>query len=118
MFHMNESKSRAGMRPARMKIRSAVLMMQGADVWSSELEDISATGVLVRKPEAFTGKAGDRFVLDMMIGDELNIHVEATVARVTEDAIGFAYARIPENKEEPLWNLLGGYADSIESYRN
>jgi len=53
-----------------------------------------------------------------MIGDELNIHREATVARVTPDSVGFAYARIPENKEEPLWNLLGGYADSIESYRN
>lgn len=115
---MNDRKTQAGVRPARMKIRSAVLMMHGADAWSSELEDISATGVLVRRPDSFTGKAGDLFVLDMMIGDELNIHVEATVARVTADSIGFAYARIPENKEEPLWNLLGGYADSLESYRN
>lgn len=115
---MNDRKTQAGVRPARMKIRSAVLMMHGADAWSSELEDISATGVLVRRPDSFTGKAGDLFVLDMMIGDELNIHVEATVARVTADSIGFAYARIPENKEEPLWNLLGGYADSLEPYRN
>lgn len=115
---MNNRNARVGMRPARMKIRSAVLMMHGADAWSSELEDISATGVLVRRPEEFTGKAGDMFVLDMMIGDELNIHLEATVARVTADSVGFAYARIPENKEEPLWNLLGGYADSIESYQN
>lgn len=115
---MNDRKTRAGVRPARMKIRSAVLMMHGADAWSSELEDISATGVLVRRPDGFTGKAGDLFVLDMMIGDELNIHVEATVARVIADSIGFAYARIPENKEEPLWNLLGGYADSLEPYRN
>ncbi len=115
---MNDRKTQAGVRPARMKIRSAVLMMHGADAWSSELEDISATGVLVLRPDGFTGKAGDRFVLDMMIGDELNIHVEATVARVTPESIGFAYARIPESKEEPLWNLLGGYADSLESYRN
>ena len=83
---MNNRNARVGMRPARMKIRSAVLMMHGADAWSSELEDISATGVLVRRPEEFTGKAGDMFVLDMMIGDELNIHLEATVARVTADA--------------------------------
>ena len=115
---MREKKSRAGMRPARMKIRSAVLMMHGADAWSTELEDISATGVLVRRPDEWRGNAGDLFVLDMMIGDELNIHLEATVARVTAESVGFAYARIPENKEEPLWSLLGGYADSIESYRN
>lgn len=117
MLVMNEPKKQSGMRPARMKIRSAVLMMRGGDYWSSELEDISATGVLVRRPEKFTGKAGDMFVLDMMIGDELNIHLEATVARVTDDSVGFAYARIPADKEEPLWNLLGGYADSLESYR-
>ncbi|UXI70008.1 PilZ domain-containing protein [Tahibacter amnicola] len=115
---MKEPKARTGMRPARMKIRSAVLMMHGGDAWSSELEDISATGVLVKRPEGFTGHAGDLFVLDMMIGDQLNIHVEATVARVTEQSIGFAYARIPENKEVPLWDLLGGYADSLESYRS
>ena len=114
---MTEAKKRAGLRPARMKIRSAVLMMHGADAWSSELEDISATGVMVRRPDEWRGNAGDTFVLDMMIGDELNIHLEATVARVTDEHVGFAYARIPEDKETPLWNLLGGYADSLEPYR-
>ena len=118
MLVMNDAKKQPGMRPARMKIRSAVLMMHGGDAWSSELEDISATGVLVRRPDDFTGKAGDLFVLDMMIGDELNIHLEATVARVTAESVGFAYARIPADKEVPLWNLLGGYADSLESYRH
>jgi len=103
-------------RHARMKISSAVLMMHGSDAWSSELEDISSTGVLVRRPEDWSGKPGDLFVLDMLIGEELNIHLEATVARVTEDHVGFAYARIPADKEVPLWNLLGGYADAMERF--
>ena len=118
MLSMSRQATTAGMRHARMKIRSAVLMMHGADAWSTELEDISSTGVLVRRPAEWTGRLGDLFVLDMMIGDELNIHLEAKVARVTDHNVGFAYARIPEDKEVPLWNLLGGYADSIESYRN
>jgi len=99
-----------------MSIRSAVSMMRGGDAWSSELEDISATGVLVRRPDEWTGKLGETFVLDMLIGDELNIHLEASVARVTERHVGFAFARIPEDKQVPLWNLLGGYADTLEPF--
>jgi hypothetical protein len=53
----------------------------------------------------------------MMIGADLNIHVEAIVARVTDAHIGFAYTRIPADKEVPLWNLLGGYADRLEYFR-
>lgn len=113
---MTDHTTRPSVRHARMKIRSAVLMMHGADAWSSELEDISATGVLVHRPDDWTGKPGDMFVLDMLIGDELNIHLEATVARVTNEHVGFAYARIPEDKEVPLWNLLGGYADKLERF--
>ena len=54
--------------------------------------------------------------LDMIIGEDLNIHVEATVARIINGHIGFAYARIPPEKEIPLWNLLGGYADRLEQF--
>lgn len=104
------------LRHARMQISSAVLMMHGADAWSSEICDISATGVLVGKPDGFNARAGDLFMLDMLIGDDLNIHVEATVARITEHHVGFAYAMIPADKEVPLWNLLGGYADRLERF--
>ena len=44
----------------------------------------------------------------------LNIHVEARVARVNDDEVGFVFSQIPADKETPLWNLLGGYADSLE----
>lgn len=103
-----------GKRHRRMPINSAVLMMCGAESWTSELMDISATGVMVRRPEDWIGQRGDRFVLDMLFGDELNIHVEARVARVADDEVGFAFSQIPTDKEAPLWNLLGGYADTLE----
>jgi hypothetical protein len=106
------------MRHARMPINSAVLMIQGADVWSTEIEDISSTGVLATRPGDWTGHVGDMYALDMIIGDDLNIHVDATVARVTARHIGFAYARIPPEKEVPLWNLLGGYADRLEKFND
>ena len=99
-----------------MSIRSAVLISRGHEAWSSEIEDISATGVLVRKPEAWNGRIGDVYALDMLIGADLDIHVEARLARLADDQLGFAYARIPEDKEVPLWNLLGGYADRLGPY--
>jgi hypothetical protein len=105
-----------GLRSARMPIRSALFMSCGSEAWTSEIEDISATGVLVARPDAWAGAIGDLYVLDMLIGESLNIHVEARLARIADARLGFAYERIPEDKEAPLWNLLGGYADRLEPY--
>ena len=105
-------------RSARMPMQSTVLLSRGADAWTTDIEDISASGVLVRKPDGWAHPIGALFALDMMIGDDLNIHLEATIARVTAEHIGFAYTRIPPDKEIPLWDLLGGYADRLEYFQN
>jgi len=113
----NEERPRSGTRSARMPMQSTVLLSRGADAWTTDIEDISASGVLVRRPDGWAFPVGDHFALDMMIGDDLNIHVEASVARVTAEHVGFAYTRIPPDKEVPLWNLLGGYADRLEYFQ-
>lgn len=113
---MTTHQTNTGLRPARMSISSIVLISNRGNSWGSEIEDISATGVRVRKPDAWQGDIGDLYALDMLIGTSLNIHVEAQLVRVIDDQLGFAYARIPEDKEVPLWNLLGGYADRLERY--
>lgn len=105
-----------GLRHARMKIETAVLMSRGGDAYSSEVADISATGVLVQRPQGWKGEPDELWVLDMLVGEDLNIHVEAVVARVTAHHVGFAYARIPDDKQVALWNLLGGYADTLEPW--
>ncbi len=104
------------MRHARMKIESAAWISHGSEAWSCVLEDISATGVRVRRPDGWRGKVGDHVSMDMLVGDSLNIHVQAVVARISSDSVGFAYDRIPPDKEVPLWNLLGGYADTLEPW--
>lgn len=93
-------------------------MSRGNESYPTELEDISATGVLLHRPRDWNGKQGDVWVLDMIFGHDLHIHVEATVARVTRHWLGMAYCRIPEDKQAPLWNLLGGYADALEGWEN
>jgi len=115
---MSVVKSKTGWRHARMSIHSAVLMMHGDESWSSEVKDISATGVLLVRPNNWHGRVGDRYALDMIIGEDLNIHVDAIVARIANRHVGFAYARIPPDKEVPLWTLLGGYADRLEQFED
>jgi hypothetical protein len=104
------------LRPARMRIETTVLMSQGEHSHPTELVDISATGVLLRRPLGWQGQPGDGVVLDMIFARDLHIHLEAVVARISERHIGLAYSRIPEDKQTPLWNLLGGYADILEHW--
>lgn len=104
------------LRPARMRIETTVLMSRGVESHPSELVDISATGALLRRPLGWNGEPGQAWLLDMIFGNDLHIHLEAQVARVADHHIGFSYVGIPEDKQVALWNLLGGYADILESW--
>ncbi|WP_266171946.1 PilZ domain-containing protein [Dyella subtropica] len=106
------------LRPARMRIETTVLMSRGSQSQPTELVDISATGALLRRPLGWQGEVGQSWMLDMIFGHDLHIHLEAQVARVSDRHIGFAYTRIPEDKQVPLWNLLGGYADILEMWHD
>lgn len=103
-------------RHARMRIETTVLLNRGTESFPTELEDISATGVRLRKPEHWTGDTGQTWVVDMIFGSDLHIHVDARVMWVSRQWIGLAYSRIPEDKQEALWSLLGGYADKLEHW--
>ena len=106
------------LRPARMRIETTVLMSRGDESQPTELVDISATGVLLRRPLGWQGEIGQSWILDMIFGHDLHIHLEAQVARISDRHLGFAYTRIPEDKQVPLWNLLGGYADILEMWHD
>jgi hypothetical protein len=93
------------LRHARMPIRSILLISMGPHSWVSEIENISATGALALRPEDWKAGAGERCVLDLLVGDDLHIHLEANVTRVTA---------IPEDKEHLLWGLLGQFADHLD----
>lgn len=104
------------LRPARMQIETAVLMSRAGEAQPTELVDISATGVMLMRPLGWVGEPGQSWLLDMIFGRDLNIHLEAVVSRITPHRIGFSYQSIPEDKQVALWNLLGGYADTLEPW--
>lgn len=113
-----QTPSGEGVRHARMRLDTAVLMSRGNESFPTELEDISATGVLLHRPRDWSGEPGQNWVLDMVFRRDLHIHLEAIVARVSERWVGMAYSRIPEDKQDALWSLLGGYADRLETWRD
>lgn len=106
----------AHLRHARMVRQTAVLMSRRGDVWQTDLEDISATGVRLARPTGWHGRPGEVWVLDMLFGDTVNVHVMAEVVRADGGYIAAAFARIPEDTQAALWNLLGGYADTLEPW--
>jgi hypothetical protein len=105
-------------RHARMKVQTAVLMSRGGEAHPTDLVDISATGAMLRRPLGWRGEPGQTWILDMVFGHDLHIHMEAMVARVSARQIGMAYTLIPEDKQAPLWELLGGYADTLEEWKD
>jgi hypothetical protein len=106
------------LRPARMRIETTVLMSHGAQSHPTELVDISATGLLLRRPLGWRGENDQVWILDMIFGLDLHIHLEARVVRTSMRHIGLTYSFIPEDKQAPLWNLLGGYADTLEPWQD
>lgn len=104
------------MRHARMVRETAVLLSRRGDVWQTDLVDISATGVRLSRPNGWHGQVGDVWVLDMLFGDSINVHLMAEIVRIADDSIAMAFARIPEATQPALWKLLGGYADTLEPW--
>lgn len=103
-------------RHSRVPFDSAVHMVRAGNSWTTDLIDISATGILVERPRDWIGQEGDVFVVDLVVHDRLDIHVEATVARISRHTIGLEFSRIPPDKERDLWALLGENAHRKEPY--
>ncbi|MFO1507920.1 MAG: PilZ domain-containing protein [Lysobacterales bacterium] len=101
-------------RHARMPTRTPVLLSSGGATWNTETRNISATGVLVRRPRNWQGRVGDGVILDLLVRDGVDIHLEARAARLTADEIGLEYTWVPARNEVALWSFLGAYADRVE----
>lgn len=112
----SEQAAETHVRHARMLRQTAVLLSRRGDVWQTDLVDISATGARLSRPAGWQARSGDVWVLDMLFGADINVHVMAEVVRISDSFIALAFARIPEDTQQALWSLLGGYADTLEPW--
>ena len=111
----SDESNRGFVRHSRMHIRLVVLISMGAKSWEAVVDNISASGMLAIQPEDCEISTGQRCVLDLLVGEGRHIHLEALVTRTTAERIAFSFTRIPEEKEQILWDLLGHHADEMES---
>lgn len=57
--------------------------------WRGTVIDLSLKGALLNKPDGFTCKRGDKFVLELILSqDSLNIQMDVNVAHVHESMVG------------------------------
>lgn len=93
-------------RHARMPIRSIALISMGPLSWITEVENISATGLLVHRPDEWVAGAGESGVLDLLLGDDLHIHLEASVTRLTPTHVGLPIPAFPRTRSMPCGACL------------
>ena len=94
---------------------SCLLVMKGKSVLM-EVKNISASGILLDYDEdhEMKLKLEDFCVLEIILNEDFNLHVEAEVTRMDEDWVALKFIKIPEEKQIPLWELLGEHVDKIE----
>ena len=81
-----------------------------------EVKNISASGILLENDEklGLGLKLEDFCILEIILNEEFNLHVEAEVSRIYDNNVALRFIKIPEEKQIPLWKLLGEHVDKIE----
>jgi hypothetical protein len=103
-------------RYARKPITSSCLLVMKGQSVVMEVKNISASGIMLEYDETHEVKLNlkDFCVLEIILNEEFNLHVEAEVTRINEVGVGLKFIKIPEEKQIPLWELLGEHVDRIE----
>lgn len=103
-------------RYSRKPITASCLLVKKGESIVMEVKNISASGILLENDEQLDLelKLGDFCVLEIIINEEFNLHVEAEVSRLNDQGAALKFMKIPEEKQIPLWKLLGEHVDRIE----
>lgn len=74
----------------RIPFQAKVHIVSADGNWHGELIDVSLQGVLVTTPEKWVAKIDDHFLIELLIeGSDISIRMEAAVAHIEDDYIGF-----------------------------
>lgn len=74
---------------SRIPLDSAVRLLGQDRSWDTELLDISLKGALVRRPDAWSGVPDEPYTVEIALSPDQSITMDARVAHVEPDRIGF-----------------------------
>lgn len=104
-----------GERYRRKPLEADVIILRRGESWDSQGIDISATGLLVLRPDGWTGEDGAEYGIELVLSDGATIAVRGVIRRSDDLGVAFEFTRIPPESEAPLWRLLGAFADATEA---
>lgn len=104
-----------GERYRRKPLDADVIILKRGVSWDSQGIDISATGLLVLRPEGWQAVEADEYGIELVLEDGSTIPMAGVVRRVDDLGVAFEFTRIPPESEAPLWRLLGSFADATEA---
>ncbi|MEM1092474.1 MAG: PilZ domain-containing protein [Pseudomonadota bacterium] len=107
-----------GTRYRRMSLRAEVVVLRQGELWDSEVVDISASGLLMRRPDDWEGSLGDEMSVELLLAEQKTIALFGKVVRYDRENVGLEFSHIPPESEVPLWTLLGAYADALDAERS
>ena len=77
-------------RFTRIPFDSQVTVVNGEGKWSSQLLDISLKGILISKPDNWSGNINEHFLVELILnGSDIQIRMEGSVVHIEDDHIGF-----------------------------
>jgi hypothetical protein len=91
---MSDSTGHDRRRFSRFPVEGSVKLYSGTTMWSSQLIDMSLRGVLVERPEGWSGEIGSRYRLDLRLEGGVMIAMGVELSRLANGHLGFACQKI------------------------
>lgn len=77
-------------RFTRVPFDAKALLGKDDREWPCELIDLSLKGALIRRPNEWSGHAGEDYRLTLMLDDDVLIHMDVNVAHVEDQHVGLS----------------------------
>jgi hypothetical protein len=92
---------------SRILFNAECTLYQGGILWTSDLQDISLKGILIKKPEGFTVSDDEEYEATIKLaGDQQSINMRLKYSHENEDALGFECQHIDLDSMTHLKRLV------------
>lgn len=81
-------------------------LSQGEHRWSVELIDLSLKGLLVQRPDPWTGDETQPFAADIHLSDDVEVRMDVRLTHVDHSQLGFVCLHIDLESIEHLRRLI------------